>query len=200
VNAFDRDTGLLKDGERFYEGTKWNYSFRLMHDMDARMALAGGKEAFSALADRFFGFSHPEDGASCCFEGFNNETDMESPYVYHFSGRHDRLSQVIRAGLSYMFAEGRGGLPGNNDSGGLSSCYLWNALGIFPMAGFDRMFLSVPRFSRAVLHLHNGNDLTIRREGDGDPVRVLFGGEDVGLTSFPVTDMMRGGELVFYTA
>ena len=32
VNAFDPTTGLLRDSE-FYEGGKWNYSFRLLHDM-----------------------------------------------------------------------------------------------------------------------------------------------------------------------
>ena len=43
VNAFDPATGLLRDSE-FYEGGKWNYSFRLLHDMAARIALAGGDD------------------------------------------------------------------------------------------------------------------------------------------------------------
>ena len=36
VNAFDPVTGLLRDSE-YYEGGKWNYSFRLLHDMRARI-------------------------------------------------------------------------------------------------------------------------------------------------------------------
>ena len=32
VNAFEPDSGLLRDSE-FYEGGKWNYSFRILHDM-----------------------------------------------------------------------------------------------------------------------------------------------------------------------
>ena len=51
VNAFDPATGLLRDSE-FYEGGKWNYSFRLLHDMAARIALAGGDDAFVAHARR----------------------------------------------------------------------------------------------------------------------------------------------------
>ena len=39
VNAFDRDTGLLVDSA-YYEGGKWNYSFRILHDMQARIELA----------------------------------------------------------------------------------------------------------------------------------------------------------------
>ena len=55
VNAFDVTSGLLKDST-FYEGGKWNYSFRLLHDMAGRIDLAGGDEAFVGLLDRFFGF------------------------------------------------------------------------------------------------------------------------------------------------
>ncbi len=195
--AFDPETGLLRDGERFYEGTRWNYSFRLMHDMPARIALAGGRERFAALADRFFGFSHPEDASSCCFEGFNNETDMESPYVYHFAGRHDRLSEVIDAGLTYMFSQGRGGVPGNNDSGGLCSCYLWNAVGVFPVSGQDLMIVGSPRARETVLRLGNGKTFRIRREGSGIYVKhAELDHRPLDPLCFSVRRMMEGGELV----
>src|SRR5690348_15136986 len=55
VNAFEDGTGLLRDSE-FYEGGKWNYSFRLLHDMAGRIRLAGGDDAFVAMLDRFFGY------------------------------------------------------------------------------------------------------------------------------------------------
>ena len=197
VNVIDQETGLLKDGERFYEGTKWNYSFRLMHDMPARIDMAGGKEAFAALADRFFGFSHPEDASSCCFEGFNNETDMESPYVYHFAGRHDRLSEVIHAGLTYMFTEGRGGVPGNNDSGGLCSCYLWNVLGIFPVSGQDLMIISSPRPLESTLRLGSGKAFRIQKRGRGIYVkRGSLNGKALESLCFSVRDFIQGGELI----
>ncbi len=197
VKVMDPQTGLLRDGERFYEGTKWNYSFRLMHDMPARIALAGGKGRFAELADRFFGFSHPEDASSCCFEGFNNETDMESPYVYHFAGRHDRLSEVIHAGLTYMFALGRGGVPGNNDSGGLCSCYLWNAMGVFPVSGQDLMIVGSPRARETALRLGSGKTFRIRKRGDGIYVqRAELNGRPLDPLCFTAREMMEGGNLV----
>src|SRR3954471_10100097 len=45
VNAYDSRTGLLEDST-YYEGGRWNYSFRLMHDMAARIKLSGGDDAF----------------------------------------------------------------------------------------------------------------------------------------------------------
>ena len=196
VGAFDENTGLLKDGEKFYEGTKWNYSFRLMHDMPARIALAGGKQAFAALADRFFGFQNPEDDASCCFEGFNNETDMESPYVYHFADRHDRLSEIIHGALTYMFVSGRGGVPGNNDSGGLCSCYLWNAVGVFPVSGQDLMIIGSPRARETRFALANGRSFIVRKHGSGIYVKAArLNGRPLDRLCFSARDMMRGGEL-----
>ena len=44
-NAYDPSTGLLVDST-FYEGGKWNYSFRLTHDMAHRIELAGGEHRF----------------------------------------------------------------------------------------------------------------------------------------------------------
>src|SRR3712207_4110154 len=58
VNAFDPVTGLVRDST-YYEGGKWNYSFRLVHDMAARIALSGGDGEFIATLDRFFGFGAP---------------------------------------------------------------------------------------------------------------------------------------------
>ena len=197
TKVFDPQTGLLRDGGRFYEGTKWNYSFRLMHDMPGRIALAGGQARFAEMADRFFGFSHPEDSSSCCFEGFNNETDMETPYAYHFAGRHDRLSEVIHAGLTYMFAEGRGGVPGNNDSGGLCSCYLWNAMGVFPVSGQDLMIIGSPRARKTALLLGNGKTFRIVKRGNGIYVkRAEWNGAPLASLCFAAREMMQGGELV----
>ena len=54
-NAFDQ-TGVLKDST-YYEGSKYNYSFRLLHDMASRISLAGGDAAFVDLLDTFFGYA-----------------------------------------------------------------------------------------------------------------------------------------------
>ena len=197
--SYDPATGILRSDSKFYEGSHWNYSFRLMHDMPARIALAGGKEKFEALLDKFFGFADPED-VSARFEGFNNETDMEMPYAYHYVGAQEKLTEVLDGGVKYMFTEGRGGIPGNNDSGGLSSLYIWNTLGIFPVSGQDLMLIGAPQFDRAVMHLANDRDLTIVREGAGVLVkRAVLNGKVLENFEFAASEMMNGGTLVLET-
>ena len=78
------------------------------------------------------------------FEGLNNEPDMEVPWAYHYVGRPDRTAEVVHAAVHQMFGLGRGGLPGNDDSGGLSSWYVWASLGLFPVAGQSLYLLNAP--------------------------------------------------------
>jgi putative alpha-1,2-mannosidase len=170
VNAFDPATGLLRDSE-YYEGGKWNYSFRLLHDMRARIALAGGDDTFVGMLDAFFGFgagavtqpglhpSAPEMAAGYAlnrFEGLNNEPDMEAPWAYHYAGRPDRTADVVHAALTWQFGTGAGGMPGNDDSGGLSSWYVWASLGLFPVAGQSLFLVNAPAFARAALRVDGG--------------------------------------------
>jgi len=195
--AFDQSTGLLKTDSWFYEGNHWNYSFRLMHDMARRLNIAGGKDSYAKLLDHFFGFDLPE-GEKADFEGFNNETDMETPYAYYYADRHDRICEVVHAGLDYMFCEGRSGCPGNNDSGGLSSLCMWNMMGIFPVSGQNLMLLSSPRVKSAKIRLASGNTFSIRREGTGIYVqKAIWNGKELDTMAIPADEMMKGGELTF---
>ena len=193
--AFDAETGVLKEGYTYYEGNHWNYAFRPLRDMEARIEEFGGREKFEQLLDRFFGYTDIES-TKTRFEGFNNETDMETPYAYAYAERHDKLCEVVTAGNRYMFTTGEGGVPGNCDSGGLSACYLWNALGIFPVTGQDLMLIGSPSFEQATMHLASGNTFTVKREGEGIYVKsATLDGEALETLRISARRMMQGGTL-----
>ena len=214
--AYDPETGLLKANSSYYEGTLYNYSFRQMADMDARIALAGGKERFVQLLDRFFGYGAPptvqptdpgnyEPVAAGIklgrFEGFNNESDTEAPYSYIYAGRHDRTCEVVRGGMRYMFTTGRGGIPGNNDTGALSSYYVFAAMGLFPVAGQNLFLLGSPFVKKAEIALFNGNSLTVLApETDETHIyvkRVSFNGKEISDFRIAASELLKGGTLAF---
>jgi putative alpha-1,2-mannosidase len=218
VNAFDAPTGLLKDST-YYEGSRFNYSFRLLHDMDARIELSGGKEAFVAQLDTFFGYGAEkvtQPGAAPTvaemlagyqlgrFEGLNNEPDMEAPWAYHYAGRPDRTTEIVHNVLLQQFGTGRGGLPGNDDSGGLSSWNVWASLGLFPVAGQNMFLLNAPLFAEATIAVRGG-DFTIRttnfvEPAAGGPVQyvqsMLLNGMPLTRTWLAGSEVHSGGELV----
>lgn len=218
VNAFDPVTGLLTDST-FYEGGRWNYSFRLLHDMAGRIALAGGEDRFVAVLDEFFGFGaepvrqlgpDPDPAevdrgyALHRFEGLNNEPDMDAPWAYHYAGRPDRTAEVVHAAVEQQFGTGRGGLPGNDDSGGLSSWYVWATLGLFPVAGQNLFLVNAPACAASRLRVGPAT-FAVETKGFVDPERdgppqyvqaAWLDGEPLGRTWLRGEELHRGGTLV----
>ncbi len=217
MNAFDPDDGLLVDSA-YYEGGKWNYSFRLLQDMQARIALAGGERRFTRMLDAFFGYGadpvkqlgeHPSVDELAAgyalnrFEGLNNEPDMEAPWAYHYVGRPDRTAEVVGGVVNNMFSTGPGGLPGNDDSGGISSWYVWAALGLFPVAGQSLYFVNSPAFPTSRMQIADA-ELVVDTVGfvepePGGPTQYVqsarFNGEPLDATWIPARELHRGGRL-----
>jgi len=217
-HAFDPSSGLLRDST-FYEGGVWNYSFRLLHDMASRIALAGGDDAFTAMLDRFFGYgadaakqpgvrpSTEEMAAGYAlnrFEGLNNEPDMEAPWAYMYAGRPDRTAEVVHDVVQQQFGTGRGGLPGNDDSGGLSSWYVWASLGLFPVAGQNLFLVNAPSWREARIDVA-GRPLTVETAGfvepePGGPAQYVqsayLDGQPLDRTWLSGTEVHRGGRLL----
>ncbi|MFL6027605.1 MAG: glycoside hydrolase domain-containing protein [Friedmanniella sp.] len=218
VNAFDPESGLLVDSS-YYEGGKWNYSFRVLHDMRARIDLAGGEDAYLAMLDAFFGYGaepvrqvgeRPTAAELLSgyqlnrFEGLNNEPDMEVPWAYHYVGRPDRTAEIVHAAVHCQFGLGRGGLPGNDDSGGLSSWYVWASLGLFPIAGQSLYLVNAPSFSQSRIALGD-EELAIETSGfvepfAGGPVQyvqsVRFNSRPLEHSWLPARELHRGGRLL----
>lgn len=215
-SVYNEETGLLRDDSDYYEGTLYNYSFRQHVSMDERITLAGGKEKFVELLDTFFGYGAPDtvqptdpnnyapvaEGIKLGrFEGFNNESDTETPFSYIYADRHDRTCEIIRAGMKYMFTTGRGGLPGNNDSGALSSYYVLMAFGLFPVAGQDLFLIGSPFADGGRIELSSGNVLEIKVNNNSDKniyvEKVAFNGKEIKDFRLPAHELMQGGTLEF---
>ncbi|MCE0485522.1 glycoside hydrolase domain-containing protein [Ornithinimicrobium sediminis] len=217
TNAFDPATGLLVDST-FYEGGRWNYSFRITHDMRARIELAGGEERFTSLLDRFFGYgaapvSQPgpdPDAAELAdgialqrFQGLNNEPDLDAPWAYHYVGRPDRTAEVVQAVVRQRFGTGRGGLPGNDDSGGLSSWLVWAVLGLFPVAGQGVYLINAPVVEEARVRLGERHVVVTATgalpawpDGPVDYVQsVTWQGRPLDRSWIPARELHRGGHL-----
>lgn len=212
-NVYDPDTGRLTTDSEYYEGTNWNYSFRPLAHMQDRIGLCGSRERFVEDLDQFFGFHdiangkvNPEPDQATwrreirkdIFEGLNNESDMETPYAYVFGGRHDRTAEVVRAVMKYQFTTGEGGLPGNDDSGGLTSWYVWNAMGLFPISGQDLLLMGSPIVDEA--RIQSGqNEFIIRVDGQSDDRihvnRVTLNGKDIDRIWLRTGELQKGGEL-----
>jgi putative alpha-1,2-mannosidase len=87
-----------------------------------------------------------------------NEPGFLAPYLYNWIGEQSSTARTI---LATSYHSGRGGLPGNDDSGAMGSFYVFNRLGFFPMAAQDVYLIGSPTFPRSSILLPDGKRFTI---------------------------------------
>jgi len=174
----------------FYEASSWEYSLSVPHDVEGLIEMCGGPEAFEKRLDTFFDHGH---------FNVNNEPSFLTPCLYHWIGRPDRTADRVRQIVSGNFNDTPRGLPGNDDSGAMSSWLAMHMLGIYPNAGHDYYLIHSPLVEQATLHLANGRDFRIVAENfsDDNPYvqRILLNGKPYESTRLHHADLMAGGEL-----
>ncbi len=145
---------LVKRGtwpDFFYEADLWTYSLYAPQDVRGLVARAGGKDTFVRRLDRLFEHGHYDMG---------NEPGFLIPDLYLWAGRPDRTADRIIDLLRRDFSDSRAGLPGNDDSGAMSSWYAFQSMGFYPNAGQDIYLIGTPSFPEVDIQL--GNDRTFR--------------------------------------
>jgi predicted alpha-1,2-mannosidase len=136
----------------FYEGGSEMYSYYVPHDMQGLINRHGGNDIFIERLDRFFDEGRFDLG---------NEPLFLVPYSYHYAQRPDKTAVRVREILTMGFNTGRDGLPGQDDSGALSSWYVFSAIGIFPVAGQDVYLITSPLFEKIALQVWENNKFHI---------------------------------------
>lgn len=142
---------LVKRGtwpDFFYEADLWTYSLYAPQDVRRLIAMSGGKEAFVQRLDRLFDRGHFDMG---------NEPGFLLPDLYLWAGRPDRTADRVIDLLRRDFDDGRAGLPGNDDSGAMSSWYAFQSMGFYPNAGQDVYLIGTPSFPQVDIDLGNGH-------------------------------------------
>ena len=134
----------------FYEASSWTYSYYVPHNFKKLIELMGGKEKF--IERLSYGFEHK-------MIEYTNEPAFLAFRAFTHAGRPDLSSYWVHNTLhaSYDLT----GYPGNDDTGSMSSWYIFCSLGFFPNAGQDYYYFNAPTVSKAVIRLSANRTLTI---------------------------------------
>ncbi len=141
----------------FYEGSSWTYSYFVPHQPARLVELMGGPETFARRLDY---------GMQNGLIDFSNEPAFLAPQLFHYAGRPDLSAKWIRQITAKSFT--LQGYPGDDDSGAMSSYYVWSRIGLFPNAGQDIYYLNAPILGRVVVERPEDGPLTVSRTGAGD--------------------------------
>ena len=139
----------------FHEGSAWNYTFYVPHDVLGLAKLMGGRKAFVNKLQKVFdeGLYDPA-----------NEPDIAYPYLFsYFKGEEWRTAKIVSELLDKHYTTRPDGIPGNDDTGTMSAWAVFSMMGFYPDCPGDPSYtLTVPRFDRVEITLDpafcNGND------------------------------------------
>ncbi len=181
-------------GDSFYEGTTWTYSLFVPQDVRELAKMSGGNSQFTARLDRFFkSWYDPTD-----------EPGFLSPYLYLWSNQPYKTALQAREVLSGKYHDRRDGLPGNDDSGAMSSWYVFSAMGFFPNAGQDVYLIGSPLFQSVSIQLSNRRTFTVEAKNVSSEnkyvVAATLNGKPLGRAWFRHADLIQGGTLVLTMA
>lgn len=139
----------------FYEALSAEYSLSIPHDVPGLVELCGGKEAFIKRLHTFFANKH---------YNVANEPSFMTPYLYHWVDRPDLSVARIRQIVNDNYNDTPLGLPGNDDSGAMSSWLVFNMMGLYPVAGQNLYLVGSPLIPEYTIHLENGKKLQVVRD------------------------------------
>ena len=176
----------------FYEALSAEYSLSIPHDVPGLIEACGGAETFRKRLDLFFDRKRYNVG---------NEPSFLTPCLYHWIGRPDLTSDRVRQIITENYNDTPDGLPGNDDSGSMSSWLAFHMLGLYPNAGQSYYLLHAPLLPAWTLQLDKGKTLRGTLKGKGTHFeKVTFNGKVLEDARIEHAELMQGGELVFYVS
>ena len=130
----------------FHEGNAWNYTFAVPHDIPGLIKLMGGQKKFVDKLQSVF-----DNG----YFDVTNEPDMIYPHWFsQIKGEEWRTQKIVRDILAKHFTTETGGIPGNDDTGTMSTWALLNMIGFYPHCpGKPEYTITAPVFDKVTIHL-----------------------------------------------
>jgi predicted alpha-1,2-mannosidase len=204
-------------GGVYTEGNAWQWLWSVQQDIPGLIDLMGGKAAFIKKLDELFsttadfkvggygGLIHEMTEAKMAGTGqyaHINEPVHHVVYLYDYAGQPWKTQYWVRKIEDELYKPGPAGWLGDEDTGQMSSWYIFSSLGFYPTKPGEPVYaLGSPQFDKAVLHLENGKTFTVETTktapGDIYVQSVTLNGKPVTSPFINHADIVAGGVLHF---
>lgn len=204
-------------GGSYVEGSVWQCGWAVQHDIPGLIELMGGREAFLAKLNELL--DTPPDfniGSYACeihemsemaavdFGQYahSNQPSHHLLYLFTAAGDPATTQRWVRRVMDELYNSGPRGFCGDEDNGEMSSWYIFNALGFYPLTpGQSRYTLGSPLVQRARIHLENGNMLEIEAANNSTAAvfvaQAEINGKSCEFNQIDHFALMAGGTLKF---
>ncbi len=201
--------GFVQGGD-FTEGTSWQYSWYVPHDVPGLIELMGGKEAFCKKLDQLFTLNSPENGDSEVDDIYGrigeywhgNEPSHHIVYLYCYAGQPWKAQKLLHTIVNTQYGNQPQSLTGNDDCGQMSAWYIFTCMGFYPVApASDFYVIGAPQMKTITMRLSNGKKFTMTAESLSEQnvyvQSVRLNGKDWNSPFLPYSELKNGGTLDF---
>ena len=196
-------------GGDFTEGTSWQYSWYVPHDMKGLIGLFGGSKPFAQKLDSLFTFNDNSSenmddiGGRLGEYWHGNEPSHHIIYLYDFAGQPWKTQEYVHAIIKSQYGNKPNSLSGNDDCGQMSSWYLFSAMGFYPVCpGSNYYAIGSPVLKNISLHLSGNKTFNVSAQDLGDKniyiQKVILNGKDWVKPYFHYDELKNGGKLEFF--
>ena len=202
-------------GGPYVEGGPWQCSWAVQHDPAGLVELTGGPKAMVAKLDKMLtmeptyhvggyrGVIHEmREMAAVKFGQYDqgNQPVHHVLFLYTAAAQPWKTEYWTRRVCSQLYDSGPRGFPGDEDNGEMSSWYLLNSLGFYPLTpGRPEYVLTSPLFPKATIHLANGREFIVAAPGNRDATvyvqKRILNGQNYTNTCIAHEAITRGGQL-----
>lgn len=177
LSPFNPEDGAdFSNAPGFHEGSAWNYTFYVPHDVLGLAKLMGGQKKFVDKLQMVFDKKLYDPA---------NEPDIAYPYLFsYFKGEEWRTQKTVNELLDKYYSARPEGIPGNDDCGTMSAWAIFAMMGFYPdCPGSPYYTLTTPVFDKVTLHLdkryYPQGDLTITTDRTS-PSQLYIGSMTLG--------------------
>jgi predicted alpha-1,2-mannosidase len=202
---------------QYIEGTAWQHSFFVPHDVEGFAGLYGSNAKMVQKLDALFnspsvlhGTNTSDDVSGLIGQyAHGNEPSHHIIYMYTVLGEPAKAAAKIRTVVDSLYKNGPEGLPGNEDCGQMSAWLVWSSIGMYPMdPSSGKYVFGYPLVRSATIHLPTGKKMNIRVKGNIDKrtgsssyiKRVTLNGKEIPVKFITHQQLLKGGDLVYELA
>lgn len=190
----------------YCEGTAWQWTWFVPHDVPGLVGLMGGEEAFVGKLDSLFTVSSELEGETVSADisgligqyAHGNEPSHHIIHLYNYVNRPWRTQELVDSVLYSQYRNAPDGLSGNEDCGQMSAWYILNAMGFYQVCPGEPVYsIGRPLFEEVTIHLPGQKDFVIRTKNNSKENKyvqsILLNGKPLEQPFFTHSDLTAGG-------
>lgn len=194
----------------YCEGTAWQWTWFVPHDVEGLIELMGGKDGFTAKLDSLFTADSSLEGdlVSADITGLigqyahGNEPSHHIIHLYNYAGQPWKTQELVDSVFQSQYRNAPDGLSGNEDCGQMSAWYIMNSMGFYQVCPGKPVYsIGRPLFDNVDIALPNGKVFTIKAYNNKKEnkyiEKVVLNGTALEKPYINHDDIVNGGVLEF---